>query len=396
MMPRRTWALATLLFGCTGVLPRDAPAEVPDPAPAPARVTIPDAGPPPPTPAPEATPALPACTYDREAPTEFAAATAPTGGACRTVPKAALRDLTTHIRKEWMRSWPNSRLEIRPGCDRLDAQLDSVVLVTSGGHGGSLTLARFDRLDGGEYDLVLLEYNHYFGGPAKDRADPWQADSAGRLRVSRAKLGAAVMTRLLDRLRAAAHVEIEEHEPPPRRDGTFFGMAGSSSHDYHVALRLADGRGHGVERFFAGYASSGKDQRDGVPLAFASRVAREVLDPDGEHRKSFQSIDAADPAARDLFARVFWAARARGDDYGYWYVRERLLGMAALLGSGQHVPALLAQLRIAGEHSILRSATLAVNAIAAITKFDVRYDPDRKPRPLAAVVADTLAACERR
>ena len=39
----------------------------------------------------------------------------------------------------------DGRLEIRDGCDRLDPLIDSVVLESSGGHGGSLTLAGFTR-----------------------------------------------------------------------------------------------------------------------------------------------------------------------------------------------------------------------------------------------------------
>lgn len=392
-MPRLTWVLVLLLVGCTGANQRTGDPAAPTPAPQPAEVTAPET----PAPAPEAptsppAPTLPACTYAREAPSVFPELQTPTTGACRPEPKAVARELQTAVRERWKRRWPDGQLEIRPGCDRLDAHLESLVIVTSGGHAGSFTVAGFQRDPGGAYDLLLLEYNHYTPGPRPDPDDPWQADRPGTLTVHRARLDTAVTTRLLDRVRAAAHVEIEERQPPPRADGTGSGSASGSSHSYHVALRLADGRGQGVQRQFAGYEASGPDQRDGVPLAIVADHLRELL-ADDRLRKTFAPVELTDPATRDLFARVFWAAHARGDDYGSWFVRERLLGMAALLGSHQHMPALLARLDVPGDAGVARSAILAIHAVAALTGFDVRYDADRRPRPPAQVAADTLAAC---
>jgi hypothetical protein len=391
-MSRFTWSLATLLLACTGTLSRSAPPPPQEPA-APPAADVPDDVPAARADAPAPAPVAAAtCARAAEAPARFEELRAPEGS-CRTAPAQVTREVRAKIRKRWMRQSPKGRLEIRDGCDRLGAHPSSVVVESSSGHGGSLTLARLDRQADGAYDLVLLEYNHYARVAGKDDSDPWQADSSGPLVVHRGRFDAVVMAPLLERLRVAAHVEIEEHEPPPRKDGLLLTGASFSSHDYHVALRLADDRGHGLQRVFAGYASSGDDQKHGVPLAIADE-ALDTLLHDPAVRSSFTELGADDPAARDLFARVFWAARARGDDYGYWYVRERLLGMAALLGSAQHVPALVDQLRVTGEHSVERSRILAVNAIAALTGYDVRHDAGGKPRPPARVVADTLAACE--
>lgn len=385
-MARLAWSLASLLLACTGTL---SPA-VPPPAQEPATVTTTAIAAAEPVATPAAVVAA-SCDYAAEAPARFEELRAPEGP-CRAVPARVARELRGKIRERWMRGWPKGRLEIRDGCDRLGDRPSSIVVETSSGHGGSLTLARLDRRTDGGHDLVLLEYNHYTRVAGKDDKDPWQADSAGPLTIHRARLDDAVVAPLIDRLRAAAHVEIEEHAPPPRKDGVFLAGASFSSNDYHVALRLADERGHGVQRMFAGYASSGAEQKDGVPLAIAAGALYTLLD-DPAVRAQFTEVGADDPPARDLFARVFWAARARGDDYGYWYVRERLLGMAALLGSAQHLPALVDQLRVGGEHSLERSRVLAVNAIAALAGYDVRHDPDGRPRPPASVVADTLAAC---
>ena len=140
------------------------------------------------------------------------------------------------------------------------------MLESSGGHGGSLTLASFDRRPDGDYDLVLLEYNHYQRPRPKDPEDPYPQDSAGPLVVYHRQLPAAKMAPLLVRLRATAHLEIVEHEPPPT-PGTMSGGAVGTSHNYHVALRLTDRKGRGVQRYFSGYEGSGEEQRDGVPMA---------------------------------------------------------------------------------------------------------------------------------
>jgi hypothetical protein len=51
-----------------------------------------------------------------------------------------------------------------------------------------------------------------------------------------------------------------------------------------------------------------------------------------------------------------------------------MLGMAALLGSAQHMPALLEQLAPGKqEPSVARSEVLAPKMIAAITGFDLRH-----------------------
>ncbi|MBZ5712883.1 hypothetical protein [Nannocystis pusilla] len=380
-MPRVTWSLAALLLAC--MPPRGAPRSAQEPAAPPA--SAPDFAAPAPAPVAGAT-----CDYPAEAPARFEELRA-AGGPCRAVPARVARELRAEIRERWAREWPAGRLEIRGGCDRLGAQPSSIVIESCEGHGGALTLARFEREASGAYDLVLLEYDHDARVAGKDEQDPWQAHSSGPLAVRRARLDGAVMAPLLERLRAAAHVEIEEHEPPPRKDNSFAVMASGSSHYYHAALRLADDRGRGVQHVFTGHDGTGHDQKLGVPLAIVAE-ALDTLLADPPVRSRLTELGADDPAARDLFARVFWAARDRGDDD--WYV-EQLLGMTALLGSAQHVPALVDRLRARGERGVTRTHIVVVNAIAALAGYDVRHDAGGEPRPLASVVADTLAACEK-
>lgn len=380
--------LSLSLFACTPTQPPAPPATV-EPA-SPAVVAAPPAA------TPE--PAAPAseCRYPAEPPT-LLPALVPTDPAttCRKPAASAKASLHAQIRKQWSRTWPKSRLEIRDGCDRLDEQLDTITFASSAGHGGSLTLGSLDRQPDGDYALVLLDYNHYARARRPDEKDPYREDSSGTLHIYRTTIKAKKIAPLLASLRAAAHVEIEEHEPPPI-PGSFSAAGFGSSHDYHLALRLADHAGHGVERRFAGYASGGPEQKDGVPMAIA-QTALDKLVEDVTKLPDAGGVDTSDRTARAVFARLFWQSHARGPDYDYWYVRERMLGMAALLGSAQHMPALLEQLAPGKkESSVARSEVLALNAIAAITSLDLRHDHDGAPREVATVAAETLAACARK
>ena len=383
-----TAALLSLsLLGCAvAAPPATTPASVAPPT------VAPTVAPPAPVASEPTAPEPAVCSYTAEPRALAPALVVPdNSGACRAPPAKEWRALQAEVRKRWHRSWPKGRLQIDRGCDRQDPRIDSLVLESSGGHGGSLTLASLDRRPDGDYDLVLLEYNHYQRPRPKDPEDPYQRDSAGPLAVYHRQLPAATMAPLLVRLRATAQLEIVEHEPPPTPD-TMVGGGVGTSHSYHVALRLTDHQGRGVQRYFAGYERSGEQQRDGVPMAIVQDTVSALLHDDA-FTASLSAVGVDDPAGRALFARVFWQAHARGEDFGSWYVRERLLGMAALLGSDQHVPALLAPLQPTTDAPRLRSTALALNAIAAITGFDRRHDPSGTPREVAEVAAETLAAC---
>lgn len=382
-MLRRAAVMSLVVFGCTPSAATTPPAEAaPEAAPV-VRETV----------APQQPPPAPACDYPVEAPLQLPALVAPEGAGCHKAPAKIEREVRAELRKGWSLT-PGARLEIRAGCDRLDPRIDGLVLESSGGHGGSLTIAGFERREDGDFDLVLLDYNHYQRQWPKDDKDPYLGDVAGPLVVSVGRVPEQRMTPLLARLRVASHLEAIEHEPPPR-PGVMYG-ASMSSHDYHVALRLIDHQGRGVQRYFAGYERSGEQQKDSVPMAIVQRVTSELLTDDA-FRATLKVVEPDDDDARAVFARVFWQASARGDDFGYWYVGERFLGMAAWLGSPQLMPALLAQLRPPRPEdeervSRARRTVLALGAIAKITGYDQRYR-DGAPRKVDEVAAQTLAAC---
>lgn len=395
---RRAWPwLAWFSLGCAAsvaeddlVVPEtpDAPQMVPgqpDEALVPAGATEP------------ATPAGPTCAWERVEPHRFAALVPPPESAeCRPAPSRKRRsELNRIVRKHWKWAWPNHELAVEHGCDRLGAELSTVVLDTSSGHGGSLELVRLDRRDDGDWDVTWVDYNAYFGRPKPVEGDPWSEGGPGPSTLRRGMLPGERVDPVLQRARELLAMQLRELEPPPK-PGIMYGATGyGSSRSFHVGLRLIDASGHGVERSFAGYEGGDEQQGLQLTLDLASAELWKVLGDDALV-EGLGEVGPDDPAVRELFAGAFWAAKDRGPDYGFWYVRERLFGLATTLGGPEHVPALLEAVRpeAGSGPSEERTRASAINGIAALVGFDERYDAAGKPRSVQAVAAEVLAACD--
>lgn len=352
--------------------------------------------------APEAeTPAGPSCTWEHEEPRRFAAFVPPPESAeCRPAPSRRRKaELTRVLRKQWNWSWPEHRkLAVEHGCDRLAAELSTVVFDSSSGHGGSLELVRLDRRADGDWDVTWVDYNDRLGVEAPVEGDPWQAEAPGRTELRRGVLPGERVDPMLRRVRELVALEARELEPPPPPPGTGFSVSGfGSSRNFHVGLRLVDASGHGMERYFGGYEGGGADQGLQQTLDLASAEVWTVLGDDALVA-GLGEVGPDDPAIRELLANAFWAARERSSEYGLWYVRERLFGLASVLGGPELVPALLDAVRpeAGSGPSEERSRASAINGIAALVGFDVRYDAGGKPRPVKTVAAEVLAACDDR
>jgi len=389
----------SVLLGCTGVV-EEAELVLPDPATVSRNepVLADEISPPQVRPPIERAAGGPRCTWEPAEAQRPARLTAPPETAtCRAQPSRRRKaELRRQVRERWMWSWPDhAKLSVSMGCDRLEDSIASLVFELSSGHGGSLELVKLDHLDGGDWQITRIDYNHYYGverGP-HEPGDPWVEDSTGVVLLSSGTLPGPRVDAALRRARQALALEIEEHAPPPDPEGIVtLGSMGFSSRDFHVALRLVDTRGHGAEYYVAGYESGGEGQAQRIALDLAADELV-VLLADEALMTSLDMKAARDPAFRELFARRLWAARDRGEDYGSWYLRERLLGLAAPLGSEQHMSALLEQVAAKGDVSVDRSRVLAINAIAAITGFDPRYGERGEVRDVDEVAAEVLAAC---
>ena len=197
---------------------------------------------------------------------------------------------------------------------------------------------------------------------------------------------------MLLRMRANLHLTAEEKLPPPP-PGTLRGLGGTfSSRDFHVAYRMVDAHGRGQQGFWVGYAGSG-DQETWLPLDLAVSAYHELLwSKDIEALLSDRDPTASD---RDFFAERFATARERNEEYGYWYLRERLLGMARTLGDRRLMTDLLSLAAIEGKHSEARTQIAAVDVLVVLTGYDPRYDTKGKPRPGPDAAADMITRCGR-
>jgi hypothetical protein len=337
------------------------------------------------------------CAWERVEPQRFAELVPPPASAeCRPAPSRKRRaELSRVLRERWHYTWPDhAKLSIEHGCDRLDPTLSTVVFDGSSGHGGSLDLVRLDHRDDGDWDVTWIDYNQYWGRPARVEGDPWQGEAPGPSTLRRGVLPGERVDPMLRRVRELLALDVRELEPPPT-PGKGFGAGFGSSRDFHVGLRLVDAGGHGLARHFAGYEGGGEEQALQLTLDLASEELWKVLGDDALVA-GLAEVGSDDASIRQLLAGAFWAAREREPDYGTWYVRERLFGLVSTLGGLEHVPALLDAVRIGSGPSEERSRVSAINGIAAIVGFDVRYDGDGKPRPVKAVAAEVLAACDRR
>lgn len=408
---RRAWSLLAWLslgasLGCAGstvedelVVPEDRDAPRMEPS-QPGQPDSSDQAAASPAPERAATPAGPACTWETVEPHRFAAIVPPPESAeCRSAPSRKRQaELGRLLRKQWKWSWPEHRkLAVEHGCDRLAAELSTVVIEGSSGHGGSLDLLRLDHRDDGDWDATWIDYNQYWGRAAQIEGDPWHNEGPGVAKLRRGVLPGKRIDPMLQRIRELLAVEAHELEPPPPPPGIMYGATGyGSSRSFHVGMRLVDGSGHGLERFFVGYEGGGDEQGHELTLDLAGAEVWKLLVDDATVA-ALPEVGTDDAAIRELLTNVFWATKERDPALALWYVRERVLGLATLLGGPEHVPELLEAVRwkSGGRASEERSRAAAINGIAAITGFDVRYHADGQPRPVKVVAAEVLAACDR-
>lgn len=292
----------------------------------------------------------------RVAPLPAAPAPAPTR-ACTQVPRKLQAELRTRLTSRYEPSAPGATLEVRFACDPL-ANVVELVLESSRGHGGRLVLVRLRR-EGGKISALRISGD-----------DPVTTGGAP-VTVERAEIEAVAVDRLLPRLRGLVSVALDERVPG---DATSRSGRGSSASWYGL-VRLVDAAGRSVER---GYTGSDTATPQSLPVDEVVQTLRPLLGA-----APWRSADVDDDA-RSLFVARYLAA---GPGRAVWWVKERLVRLAAEVGTPALVPGLVALARdVRVDASVLRTRELALAALAKLAGFDARAEPNGGSTESAAAI----------
>jgi hypothetical protein len=268
------------------------------------------------------------------------------------------------LRKEFEIRERPSKLVIDFGCDEASSDFREVFFEDGSGHGGSLRLVRFRR-EGQRIAVREIRSRHY--------------DDKG-LQILAGETDAPAFDALVDRARVAllAKPHLVRLRPP---DGSL-GLGGwsFSSADFHLRMSIVDGQGNLTERRFSGYGGSGS-QEVSLPMGIASEPVQKLLG----------AMALSPVAIRDDDRQWFTTRLLRTVAHDpAWWVLERFVADAAVLGTLDAVPALATLAAAPGDNARLRDASL--EAIAAITGWDPRKARTPEEAARAAVRECTVVS----
>lgn len=257
----------------------------------------------------------------------------------------------------------------------------TVTLMAGSGHGFGLTLHVFQPEEDGATCHRFSFQAHRGGRDTEGFPEDHGTMACHVARLSRRDYGAVIAG-----LRTPLEADLVEWWNGP---GGRFGM---SSHDFVVWL---SGLGPAGEkpRAYCGYWGTSR-----IRAFLRERASLEWFRTRSKERIAF-SLASPDPDARAVFSDFFrkYAPSWHEADF-WWWVRERMTALAARFGNTSLLPRLALYLEpewVEGKASRNRTACRAVNAIAAITNHDLRFDQQRQPRPLRHVAADYKAWLEK-
>ena len=287
---------------------------------------------------------------------------------CHRAPKQIERAIAAEIEKAYMPE-QGGKPEVKFPCDGLGSKVYEIVIETGGGHGGSLELWRARRRGDGKYDARGIVY----------RGDSMTHKAA---MIPHEQASGVVALPELDKVRAAMTAKVREVVPPPKPGEARSFSSGSSSHDFHVVVRLVDDDGRVVERRYTGYVNS-RTQDAYLGLQIAERALAPItsLPP---------VLASADQDDRAFFAASFNAAVPHFDDQFYWWVMERYVDLARFLGTPAVIGGLLTRLTVTepDRRSQVDARADALDALARITGWDARKTTKSVEDAAAAYLAE--------
>ncbi len=269
---------------------------------------------------------------------------------------------------------PGAWLRVGFACDPLSGPPLTITYEYGSGHGQNLGLLRLRR-EGGTLEALRIE----LPGPRGGR-------QPGVL-VQRGSVPAAAFDAVLPAVRAFALAKLEERVPP----GTMVTSAFFSTGNFHALVRLEDGGGQAIERAFTGYPSS-EEQLRSPPLTEIQGLLHPLVTG-----IPWQAAPVDDDVRAFFVERYAAAGLVPPFRKTEWWVKERLVLLAAGAGTPALVPSLV-ELALTGGGkgaSGERTREYAVDTLAALTGYDARVDGQGNPRALGEAVAEYVKACRR-
>lgn len=291
---------------------------------------------------------------------------APDDGVCVAVPAAVRQRLQARMRRLYEPTADEATLAITFECDPLGRPVE-LIYETGSGHGQDLTLVRL-RQQGRRYAALRITWPGGHDGSDEEFV------------VERGSIARPAIDHRIADLRGLTLAWLEERLPDDSESDSSYW----SSNDWHGLLRITDESGRAIERSFTGYESSAW-QFDSIPL---TEVATR-LDP------LLERIPWR-PAAVDSDVLSFFSDRflAAGPERAEWWVKERLVLLAAHVGTTALIGQLIALAQTHGsDASVERTRAYAVAALAAITGFDARQTADGSPVETDDAAAVYAEAC---
>jgi hypothetical protein len=288
---------------------------------------------------------------------------------CAPVDAAELSRVEARIRKEL----PVDKLQkliVDFGCDAAEGEVQDVFFEDGSGHGGSLRIARLHRAST-RVAVRAIASSHYY--------------SPG-LTVFSGELPLPAFDAALEHARVA--MLARPHIVPLRApDGAVLLSSFSfSSNDFHLRLSIVDDAGQVTDRGFTGYEGS-ESQPEIVPMRMATAAIADML-----ANASLVAVPITDDDRAFFTSRLLVTLASAP----HWWVEERYVADAQKLATVDAVPALLRLLTPTEprDASQARSRDAALEAIAGITGWDPRVDPETgAARSTDDAVAAALAAC---
>ena len=287
---------------------------------------------------------------------------------CNPFDRAELARVEGQIRSQYVLYNKPAKLVVDFGCDVAGETIAEATLEDGSGHGGSLRLVRFQRTNDVTVRLRRVAWSHYF--------------DVG-LTIESGEIGTPDFDRLVSRSRVA--LLVRPHAIPLKVTNGAIGFSMmSSSHDYHLRLRLEDAEALATDRSFTGYESSGA-QEESLPLKLAT-------DP---WEAALQTVTWSKALAPTDDDRAFFTARFTETfaKKPYWWIGERFVAMAAELGTVDLLPLLAKIANERGSASVDRTRAAALGAIAKISGWDPRVGPRGEPRSIDEAAATAASAC---